>query len=136
MKTFIFQSRPDESDLRKSLKIGSADTWNVTRYSGRMSAGDRVLFWLAGDPSYRGLHGWGSLTSEAYLRPEWSKHGVDVVYKGAFSPPVRADEIKSDPSLRHLLIFRAPSATNFVLSDQEARQLTDFLRVRGHKVGA
>src|SRR2546421_4611641 len=107
MNTFIFQSVKDRFDLRDTIEPGSADTWYATRYRNEMHANDAVYFWMGGDDTIRGIYGWGLLASEAYLKPKWDSHGVDVVYKEKYSVPILAKEMKPDSRLGSMLIFRA-----------------------------
>lgn len=128
MNTFIFQAVPDRYDLRLELHPGKPDTWYATRYRNDMKAGDVVFFWLGGDQGSRGLYGWGTLTSGAYMKSEWDSHGVDVHYNVRFTKPILATDLKKEPSLKDLLIFRAPQATNFLLTEQQASALRAFVR--------
>jgi hypothetical protein len=129
--TFIFQSVPERFDLRTSIRPGKTDTWYATRYRNEMRPGDIVLFWMGGSEDIRGLYGWGHIASEPYLKKSWDAHGVDVVYKAFFKVPVLATAIRDSGSLDELLIFRAPSATNFLLSEAEARKLVKLIEKSG-----
>lgn len=120
MGVFIFQSVPERYDLRHAIVPEKRDTWYATRYRGEMQPGNPVLFWMAGAESHRGLYGWGTIASEPYMKPEWDSHGVDVVYKIKFSRLIPALAIRAVPELSKMLIFRAPAATNFLLSEEEA----------------
>jgi len=127
MNYWIFQAVPERYDLRDELVEGRKVTWYATRYRSRMSPGDIVFFWLGGPEDIRGIYGWGRLTSSPYAKPEWRSYGVDVEYKKRLKLPVSIREIKSAPDLQDLLILRAPQATNFLLSPQEARAIADLI---------
>ena len=71
MNVFLFQSAPEQYDLRKELRPGEFDNWHATRYRMEMHPGDIVFFWMGGDQNFRGLYGWGEITSEPYIKPEW-----------------------------------------------------------------
>jgi hypothetical protein len=129
--TFIFQSVPERFDLRTSLRAGKSDTWYATRYRNEMRPGDLVLFWMGGSEDIRGLYGWGHIASEPYLKKSWDAHGVDVVYDVRFAVPVLATDIRDSGSLSELLIFRAPSATNFLLSEDESVRLAKLIKKNG-----
>jgi hypothetical protein len=131
MNTFIFQSVEDRFDLRSKLQVGKQDTWYATRYRNEMHPNDSTYLWMGGSSSIRGLYGWGTLTSAAYLKPSWDSHGVDVKYMCRFSQPILATTLTSHSILRSMLIFRAPQATNFLLSIDEARALAAVVRDRG-----
>lgn len=128
---FVFQSVPERYDLRKEIVPGQADTWWATRYRADMTPGSIVFFWMAGDEHFRGLYGWGHLTTAPYMRPDWDGHGVDVIYDVKFSRAILASSLRDDPHLSRLLILRAPQATNFLLSDEEAKRLVRLIKDRG-----
>jgi len=130
MGVFVFQSVPGRYDLRREIQPGRRDTWYATRYRSEMKPGDPVFFWMGGDESHRGLYGWGLIASEPYLKSGWDSHGVDVTYEVSFPEPVLAKSLSADPTLGRMLIFRAPQATNFLLSDAEARRLVEFVGAR------
>jgi predicted RNA-binding protein with PUA-like domain len=127
MNYWIFQAVPDRYDLREKLVEGKIVTWYATRYRNQMSAGDVVFFWLGGPSLIRGLYGWGKLTSSPYLKSEWETYGVDVRYEKRFETHVSVTMVKSVPDLANMLLLRAPQATNFLLSFQEARAISDLI---------
>jgi predicted RNA-binding protein with PUA-like domain len=127
MNYWIFQAIPERYDLRERLVEGEKVTWYATRYRSRMAAGDVVFFWLGGAEVIRGIYGWGRLTSSPYMKPEWEAYGVDVRYEKRFKSHVSVRAVKSIPDLQDLLILRAPQATNFLLSSQEARAIASLI---------
>ncbi len=132
MNIFIFQSViRDKFDLRKDLQEGRKDSWWATRYQNDMSPGDYVFFWLGGEEKIRGLYGWGVLTSTAYRESGNKDDGVDFEYKVKFKQPILAKDLRTDPILKNLMIFRAPQASNFILEPPEAKSLLDFISKRG-----
>lgn len=131
MNVFVFQSVPERYDLRKAVLAGSRDTWYATRYRNEMHSGDLVFFWMAGDEHFRGLYGWGRIASAPYLKSGWDSHGVDVDYEVRFTRPILARTLRDDAVLAEMLIFRAPQATNFLLSPQQAKRLIQLVRDRG-----
>ncbi|MFM0351412.1 EVE domain-containing protein [Paraburkholderia sp. RL17-347-BIC-D] len=132
-RVFLFQSVVERYDLREKLVPGVQDTWYATRYRREMRPGDFVFFWLAGNQGVRGVYGWGKLTTDPYQKPEWDSYGVDVQYEVSFSKPILAASLEEDNILRGMLIFRAPQATNFLLSRAEAESLIKLVRKRGDK---
>jgi len=134
MNVFVFQSTPDRYDLRRELHPGMEDTWYATRYQNEMHPGDVVFFWMAGDEHFRGLYGWGHISSAPYLKAGWDSHGVDVKYDVKFARPILARSLRHDAVLADMLIFRAPQATNFFLSDQQAKRLLRLVRDHGERV--
>lgn len=131
MTVFVFQSVPEKKDLRSAISPGKRDTWLATRYRTEMKIGDIVFFWMSGDDRFRGLYGWGRLASKPYMKEDWEAHAVDVVYEQKFGKHVSARAVREDPALAELLIFRAPQATNFLVSDREARRLIKLVAERG-----
>lgn len=128
MNYWIFQAVPERYDLREKLVEGRKVTWYATRYRSHMSPGDIVFFWLGGPGATRGIYGWGRLTSSPYIKTEWESYGVDVKYEKRLKSHVSVREIRSVPDLQGLLILRAPQATNFLLSPQEARAIANLIK--------
>jgi hypothetical protein len=131
MNVFVFQSVPDRYDLRHAIHPGKRDTWYATRYRNAMRPGDLVFFWMAGDEPFRGLYGWGRIASAPYIKTSWDSHGVDVSYEVNFAKPILATFLRTDPVLGDMLIFRAPQATNFLLSPEQATRLVKIVKDRG-----
>lgn len=131
MSSFIFQSVIERYDLSQNLIPGSQDTWYATRYRRDMKPGDIVFFWQAGPASVRGVYGWGKLISTPYEKPDWDSHGVDVEYMHRLSEPLLATSIAKSKSLEHLLILRAPQATNFLLEKSEFDALSIMIEGLG-----
>lgn len=131
MNVFVFQSVLDRYDLRDAIQPGTQATWYATRYQRDMHPGDTVFFWMAGGEHIRGLYGWGRISSDPYLREDWDRHGVDVTYETKFDSPILASAIREDLVLSNMLIFRAPQATNFLLSLEQATRLVEIIEQRG-----
>ena len=131
MNVFIFQSTLERFDLRKAISPQDNNTWYATRYRSAMKPGDTVLFWMAGIEEIRGLYGWGHLTSEPYIKDSWDTYGVDVEYDVKFQNVILATDIKKNKLLSKLLIIRAPQATNFLLSDKEAKEILKLINDSG-----
>lgn len=133
MNVFMFQSTVARYDLRKGIIPGANDTWYATRYRNEMHQGDTVFFWMGGTPDTRGLYGWGHITSIPYVKSGWESYGVDVNYEVKFSNPILARSFHDDKVLSDLLIFRAPQATNFLLSADQATRVVEIVKNRGEK---
>jgi hypothetical protein len=125
MSSFIFQSVPERFDLRKAISPGKGDRWDATRYVTAMQPGDIVFFWMAGDPSIRGLYGWGQISSPAV------NGGVEVTYQVKFSKAILATELQENDALAQMLILRAPQGTNFLLTEDEAKALVEKIQTSG-----
>ena len=128
---FVFQSRPDRFDLRTELKAGAKQTWEASRYRLAMRPGDLVYFWLAGPEAIRGIYGWGQIKRPPYRRVGESTYSVDVIVEEVFSMPLLAQVLRRERDLSELLILKAPQATNFLLSDPEARRLAELAKRQG-----
>ncbi|WP_316189702.1 EVE domain-containing protein [Bradyrhizobium sp. SZCCHNS1054] len=133
MSVFVFQSIPERYDLRKAIRPGNNDTWYATRYRSEMHPNDIVYFWMGGEEHFRGLYGWGRLTSEPYLKEKWDSHGIDVKYVVKFKHPILSRSIREEPDLAEMLIFRAPQATNFLLTQKQAKRLGRLVRESGEE---
>jgi len=133
MTTFIFQSLPDRFDLRNKLVPGKKDTWYATRYRNEMKIGDLVYFWMGGDERFRGIYGWGKITSEPYINRNWDSYGVDVEYVVKFERIITSSYLKNDNDLRNLLIIRAPQATNFLVDESQSKKLIKLIRNLGEQ---
>lgn len=128
MEFWIFQALTENYPLREKLIEGNPETWYATRYRSRMSPGDLVFFWLGGPDNIKGIYGWGRLRSSPYIKPEWEAYGVDVLYEKRLVPYLPISQIRADARLQGLLILRAPMATNFLLSAEEAKAISDLIQ--------
>lgn len=122
-QSFIFQSRPDKFDLRTELRPQVVDRWPAARYRTVMRPGDIVYFWLAGPEDIRGIYGWGTIRKFPYRSQGRDTYDVDVYVEQVLAKPLLAVSLRRMPALSDLLILRAPQATNFLLSHEEALQI-------------
>jgi len=122
-QSFIFQSRPDKFDLRTELRPQVVDRWPAARYRTVMRPGDIVYFWLAGPEDIRGIYGWGTIRKFPYRSQGRDTYDVDVYVEQVLAKPLFAVSLRRMPGLSDLLILRAPQATNFLLSHEEALQI-------------
>jgi hypothetical protein len=130
MNYWIFQAVSEKYPLLEKLVEGVAEIWRAPQYRGRMSPDDMVFFWLGGPEKVRGIYGWGRLKSFPYIKPEWEEHVVEVLYEKRLAPYISIHEVKSVRDLQNLLILRAPQATNFPLTLEEARAIVSLVSVR------
>jgi len=127
MSGFMFQASEDHYDLRVQPQPGSVIHWRAQRYRSLMMPGKIVFFWLAGDSPYRGLHGWGALTSSPYEHGD--HYRVDVRFDHRIVPHVPADAVRADPILRDHQIFTLRAGSNFLLEDDEIQALVNLIPV-------
>jgi hypothetical protein len=135
-QAFIFQARADKYDLRTELRQNKVETWAAPRYRSAMRPGDIVFFWMAGPEDIRGIYGWGTIKRFPYRTRDAESYDVDVYVEHVFAKPVLASSIRRVPELSDLLILRAPQATNFLLSPNEAKHLVDQIRKHGEAAPA
>jgi hypothetical protein len=132
MSSFIFQGVPERYDLRHKLKVGYEVSWVASRYRKDMHKDDIVYFWLGGDREYRGIYGWGVISSELPFLDDQGIYRIKVEYRKNFldhDPPafVSSDKINQDPVLQDLLIIRMPIGTNFLLTDSQDQALRTII---------
>ena len=125
MSGFLFQATADNYDLRVQPEPGAVISWRAQRHRSLMLPGKIVFFWLAGDIDYRGLHGWGALTSRPYERGD--HYRVDVRFDHRIVPHVPASAVQGDPVLRDHQIFTLRTGSNFLLEDHEVRALVSLI---------
>ncbi|MBW1940365.1 MAG: EVE domain-containing protein [Deltaproteobacteria bacterium] len=133
MNYWLFQSVVDRYDTRDSslVKEGESDTWYATRYRAKMKPGDIVFFWLGGIGDERGIYVTGTLASEPYKKAGWDSYGIDVTYKKKLSDPILVAQVKSNKKLSGMLILRAPQATNFLLTEEQGKELVKLCGMEG-----
>jgi len=127
MNYWIFQSVVEQYDLRRTLREGTTESWRASRYRQEMSPGDFVFFWLGGPDNFRGIYGWGTLLSTPYPDKNNGEFGVRVRYDRRLKKYVSIMRIRQLDELKDVLILRAPQATNFILSKDEARAIASLM---------
>ncbi len=127
MNYWIFQSIIERQDLRTTLQEQKEDTRLASRYRQQMSPHDLVYFWLAGDEDIRGIYGWGTLLTPPFLAEDRQEYRVKVRYLKRLKSTLRAATIRAAGPLRDLMIFRAPQATNFLLTKEEAQGIANLM---------
>lgn len=127
-QAFIFQSRFDRFDLSTQLRPNATQRWVASRYRTAMRPGDIVYLWLAGPEDIRGIYGWGTIKSFPKRSRNGNDYGVEIRVDTALSRPLLASTIRRSRELSDLLILRAPQATNFLLSPNEARAIADAIK--------
>ena len=126
MRSWIFQGRPDQYDLRSALASLTELSWLVRRYRDEIHVGDRAYLWESGAA--------GGILAEAHvltepaelvetkeeqaywIRPEefvGPRLRVRLAVDRLLDPPLSRTAIKGNPGLEALLILRFASGTNF-----------------------
>lgn len=127
MNYWIFQSVVEQQDLRERLQEGKEDTRLASRYRQQMSVGDLVFFWLGGSDDIRGIYGWGKLLSGPEFSDDRQEYRVRVRYNKRLKNHLSVSQLRAVYELKNLLILRAPQATNFILSHEEARSIANLI---------
>jgi predicted RNA-binding protein with PUA-like domain len=125
---WIFQAVLERYPLLEYLIVGEEATWYATRYRRMMNPGDIVFFWQAGPPKIRGIYGWGNLISKPFFLTSRNAYGVNVIYEKRLTDHITIQKIKSNTSLKNLLILRAAQATNFLIKEFEARAIAEMMK--------
>ena len=141
----LFQSNPDQWDLRRYLQPGEKVSWFVTRYLSQMKPDVLTLLWEAQgsqSPVVRGLYGWGVTLDEAtpdergrmrillqYVE-RWVSAG-DVKqntpeYNQVAGIP--ASVVLSLPTWQDHLLNKMPVGTNFIVSPAQLKALSGLVQ--------
>ena len=127
MNYWIFQSKKDRYDISNPevLFDGMEGYWVANQYRSEMMIGDKVFFWLAGDKSYRGIYGWGELTSAPYQWESDGKKGysVDIKCIERLNEYISVLEVREKSKLQNLQILNMAIGSNFLLNSSEGKEL-------------
>jgi hypothetical protein len=138
---WLFQANPNFYSLAKELtamKVGQEDSWSVTRYKDRIKPGDHVVLWQGGREA--GVYATAEIIGRPFQRSEmgdWmlkrdgadAKPDVGVNYRltRILDRPVTKAELQDHPVLKTLMVLRAPTGTNFAVTDHEWAALQELL---------
>lgn len=139
-QTWIFQCNPKIYDLRGAIQDLNQITWLVKQHKKDIKNGDLVLFWESGQSG--GLIASGlidgdvkkmsELPGEAsfYIQEAMFAEEQDrvlITIEDIYNPMIPRDQIKQDPHLQKLAIFRQPQGTNFLVTNQERHRLLEII---------
>jgi hypothetical protein len=145
MQTWLFQANPKTFDIDAFLATRpSSFLWLVTRSGNSMRVGDRVFLWraIAGEDEAR-----SGVLAEAEMTDTPSERAEDAASRsfwlsgdpaqprlrvrlrtvrvaGSAKEVVQRKWALEDPVLRDMTILKAPNATNFLLTDEQAARLS------------
>lgn len=137
----LFQSNPDQWDLRLSLQPGEKVSWFVTRHLKYMKLGVLTLLWEAQgseDPAVRGLYGWGITLSEPapdtlgrlriplqYIE-RWVSAGDAKrnIPESEHVAGIPAQDVLSLPSWQDHPLAKMPIGTNFIVLPVQLEELS------------
>ena len=135
-RVWIFQSNPDEFDLRGYLSRpdvgpGSTDSWALRQYADDVADGDTVLLWVSGPSA--GIYATGAIAGESFVRPREGWEGDDgpaesraIGYRlerSLLDHPVLRDELLADPVLKDLQVIAQPNGTNYKVTKPQWEML-------------
>ena len=143
----LFQSSPDQWNLRRNLKPGRSDLWFVSRYQALMQPGRLVLLWEAKGTkaeNVRGLYGWGVTIDELtrdtrgrlrirlqYIERWVSKTDESKENREDDIAPIAASEVLGLNTWRNHLLSVFAAGTNFVVTPEQLEELSErIVKVR------
>jgi len=140
----LFQSNPDQWDLRGSIEPGEKVSWFVTRYLNFMRPSVLTLLWEAQGskaPGVRGLYGWGVTLGEA-MPDRQGRLRIPLQYVERWIAKSDADENVSDiehiaavpaqdilllSSWQDHLLATMPIGTNFIVTPSQILELSESI---------
>lgn len=148
-KVWIFQTKPLRFDILNALedpKVLKDDAWMVTRYEDEIKKGHYGIVWMAGKNS--GIYALSKIMSnpEEMREPEHSakywmydedKNQARIRVKLKYTLPLSnenkqifREELKSIDELKGMEIFRRPIGTNFKVTPEEWKAISELLKER------
>jgi predicted RNA-binding protein with PUA-like domain len=134
-RAWIFQANPKIYDLNEALKHLTENYWSVRQYRDEIRSGDRVYLWVSGNDGEIVAVG-RTLTDPAdidepqeerkfYSDPEQVVREPRVVIRveAKLTRSISRSALSRHPVLSGTSILKAPQATNFKLTEKEARAL-------------
>ncbi len=144
----LFQSNPDQWDLRGNLRPGGRASWFVNQNLRYMKQGELTLFWEAQGRKpkkpVRGLYGWGIILSE----PRGDANGrlrVSLIYIERWvsvtdamnrtelseqGPAIPADDVLKLTSWENHRLAKMPIGTNFLVEPKQLQDLSQIVMKR------
>ena len=139
-RRWIFQANPELYDIDGALRELPEFSWLVKQHADAIRANDRVYLWRSGRRA--GIIGEAQILgdpaefeeadAEARFNVDQSKFQgprlrVKLRVLRRVDPPVYRDRILQEPRLQELSILRAPQATNFVVTSEQASVLDELI---------
>ena len=137
----LFQSNPDQWDLRHYLEPGKRVSWFVTRYLSYMKPGTLTLLWEAQGTKnvpVKGLYGWGIIEADPasdvrgrirvplmFIERWVSAYDVrNKIANPNHRAAILAEEVFKLESWRDHLLARMPIGTNFLVTANQVEELS------------
>ncbi|MDY6985649.1 MAG: endonuclease NucS [Candidatus Thermoplasmatota archaeon] len=150
---WIFQANPKTYDILNALsskeELGEEnDMWSVSRFKDRIHKGDTALIWMSSTSpksNDAGIYAVAEITSNPEYMKSTSKFWISeddfkkqqnnlwvrLKYKLIFANnPIFREELKSIDELKNMLIFKQPQGTNFPVTQEEWRVISDLIKKR------
>lgn len=143
----LFQSNPDEWDLRGHMYPGRSVSWYVSRYQTFTYHGALVLLWEAQGhkpKAVRGLYGWGVTIGDVQQDAPTGRMRIPLRYTERWRrkddegkemredmAPISAHEVLSLGAWENHLLNLMPIGTNFLVTLEQLDELiTKIVKVR------
>jgi 5-methylcytosine-specific restriction endonuclease McrBC GTP-binding regulatory subunit McrB len=139
MNYWVFQGNPDIYDFESAIENDAIHTWSVSAHKDKISAGDKIIFWLTGTNA--GCYALGEVTSEVKDRAQneaddyWktedkSQQCVDIeITHNLSGKPILKGEIDIISGLKNL--NGGNQGTNFNATQEEYEILLGSLENSG-----
>ena len=130
--SYIFQAKPTIYELREKLVVGKEVGWLASRYYDEMKPGDIVYFWRAGEKKYRGLYGWGEITSTGVFKDRKGLYRAAVITRKVFAdnePPLHINYtyFKDNQILQNMGLLQMAIGTNFRLKEDQETEINNLI---------
>jgi len=143
---WIFQANPQRFDILNALADDEMkeDVWLVVRYKDRIKKGDIGIVWMCGKDS--GIYALAEIMnspefmeepeiSTKYWMSDEDKEQIRLRVKLKYTlkllnNPILREELKSIPELKDMAIFRQPQGTNFPVTQDEWKVISDLIKER------
>jgi predicted RNA-binding protein with PUA-like domain len=143
---WIFQANPQRFDILNALADDEMkeDVWLVARYKDRIKKGDIGIVWMCGKDS--GIYALAEIMnspefmeepkiSTKYWMSDDDKEQIRLRVKLKYTlkllnNPILREELKSIPELKDMAIFRQPQGTNFPVTQDEWKVISDLIKER------
>lgn len=127
-KSWIFQGNPERWDFLYYISNKKQEIWSANQNKDQMVVGDKIYYWMSGKNA--GVYGMGRILSLPVKRGpnhenrEFGSWEIDVSvdeYLGDNWIP--RDHFLANPILRNSKIIKVPRGTNFLLSNEDAKEV-------------
>lgn len=140
MTYWLFQGNPKYYRVIDGIRDFEQMPWLVTRYAKDIAPGDGVLVWVSGKEA--GIYALAEVTEPAQVlsqlpdRKYWTdaSRAVDKAQatirftSKLLERPLLKTNLLQDPSLKNLLVIRAPNATNFKVTPEQWQRVRELLK--------